>query len=82
MTPLNSLKVLLHYEKPQCLKILVFGFLQLHNVNLLVGAADPEKGASRITVNNIPVQPLDNAFMDRDVHTTVLGNVYVSIAQL
>ena len=59
---------------------LVLGSLQLHNVNLLVGAVDLVMGVSQITVSHIRVQPQDNVFMGKDARTTVSGNVCVSIS--
>ena len=50
---------------------LFFGSLQLHNVNLLVGAVDLVMVVSQITVSHIRVQPRDNVFMDKDARTTV-----------
>ena len=61
---------------------LVLGSLQLHSVNLLVGAVDLVIGVSQITVSHIRVQPRDNVFMGKDARTTISGNVFVSISVL
>ena len=59
---------------------LFFGSLQLHNVNLVVGAVDLVMVVSQITISHIRVQPRDNVFMDKDARTTISGNVCVSIS--
>ena len=61
---------------------LVLDSLQLHNVNLLVGAVDLVIVVSQITVSHIHVQPRDNVFMGKDAGMILPGNVCVSISVL